>query len=58
MIARQEFKAWIENTKKDALLQGLSEEDIFIEFLEQVRFMCVEQQLKTSYLTHKTHHDG
>ncbi len=55
MITRQQFKAWIENTKKDALLQGLTEEDIYLEFLEQVRFMCVDQQLKIAQTLHDKH---
>ena len=42
----QEFKSSIEACIQKAKEGGLSEEEIFCEFLEQVRFMTVKQSVK------------
>ncbi len=51
----QEFKVWIEHAIRDAKRQGLSEADIYLELLEQVRiyttrlmYTAVEQQKEVS----------
>lgn len=42
-----EFKRWLEQCIKDAKLQGLTDEQIYAEFLDQVRHMTIRQMLKT-----------
>jgi hypothetical protein len=42
-----EFKRWIENCIQEAESQGLSEELVLYELIEQVKFKLVEQQIKT-----------
>ena len=44
----QEFKRWIENAIRDAKIQGLSEADIYLELLEQVRHLTTRLMLKVS----------
>ena len=43
----QEFKSLLDKCILDAKNQGLSDEDIYLEFLEKVRFMTVKIMLKT-----------
>ncbi len=41
-----EFKNWLDNCLRDARTQGLSDEDILIELLEQTRILTTKVQLK------------
>lgn len=41
----QEFKCWIENCVRDAKLRGLTEDEILIEMIEQVRRMLLKKEI-------------
>ncbi len=43
-----EFKVWLDRCIRDARIQGLSDEAIYLELLEQVRFMTTMQMIKTA----------
>jgi hypothetical protein len=49
-----EFKVWLENCIRDAKANGLPEDEICLEFLEQTRMMLVKQQLKIAHIGVKT----
>lgn len=42
----QEFKCWIEDCIRNAKKNGLSDEDILFELMEQVKIMTVREQIK------------
>ena len=44
----QEFKSLVEECIRQGKEAGLSDEEILLEFLEQVRFMVVRQMLKVA----------
>lgn len=43
-----EFKLWLERCINDAKRNGLTDQQIFIEFLEQVRLMTVKMMIKVA----------
>ena len=48
MITPAEFKNWIEKCKRDAKAEGMTDDQIYLEFLEQVRHMTSGMMIKST----------
>ncbi len=53
-----EFKARLEHYIHEAVSRGLSDEEIYIEFLEQVRHMTSKQMIKVAEKQRRLSHDN
>ncbi len=48
MLKPSEFKRWVDSCVQSARDQGLSDEEIYLEFLEQLRFMTCNVMMKVA----------